>query len=226
MPKPSPSEGAGPELRPTSSIRQYRAADRADVYRVCLLTGDAGTDATGLYLDETVVADIYAGPYLELEPDLSFVVDTDRGVEGYIIGTADTRQFVRRYREHWLPGFADRHARPAAALGVALGTELSLAEEMADRGYRPENMLIDEVDEFPAHLHINLLPSLQGQGLGRELIRTLLAALRERGVAAVHLGVSPTNASASAFYRRLGFTELGSSTPEHPLFGIRTDAPV
>jgi ribosomal protein S18 acetylase RimI-like enzyme len=97
---------------------------------------------------------------------------------------------------------------------------------MTDRGYRPENMLIDEVDAFPAHLHINLLPSVQGQGLGRELIRTMLTALRERGIPAVHLGVSATNVSASAFYRRLGFTELASSTPEHPLFGIRTDAPV
>jgi len=209
-----------------SSIRLARSDDQADVYRVCLLTGNAGSDATGLYRDNTVVADIYAGPYLALEPELSFVVETDRGVEGYVIATADTRRFVERYRELWLPGFATRHPRPAPASGTESGTALSVADEMTERGYRPEGMLIDEVDEFPAHLHINLLPSLQGQGLGRELIRTILAALRERGVTAVHLGVSPSNSAASAFYRRLGFTELASSTPEHPLFGIRTDASV
>lgn len=151
-----------------------------------------------------------------------------------MVATADTRRFIERYRAEWLPGFAERHARPAAAGQSGTdqqGTEptgsvLSVAEEMTDRGYRPENMLIAELDEFPAHLHINLMPSLQGQGFGRELIRTILAALRERGVGAVHLGVAPTNVAAIAFYRRLGFTELASSTPAHPLFGIRTDAAV
>lgn len=212
----------GADESPESSIRLARADDRAAVSRVCLLTADAGSDATGLYLDDTVVADIYAGPYLELEPELSFVVDTDRGVEGFIVGTADTRQFVERYRAEWLPGFARRHARPVPLPGA----ELSIAEEMTDRGYRPENMLIDELDDFPAHLHINLLPTLQGQGLGRQLIRTMLAALRERGIGAVHLGVASSNTSAIAFYRRLGFTELASSTPAHPLYGIRTDASV
>jgi ribosomal protein S18 acetylase RimI-like enzyme len=229
---PASRESVSHDGRPASSIRLYQTADQADVYRVCLLTGNSGTDATGLYLDDTVVADIYAGPYLELEPELAFVVETERGVEGYAIATAHTKQFIERFREEWLPGFAKRHARPAANPAANPSDEpgenprpaLSVAEEMTERGYRPENMLIDEVDEFPAHLHINLLPSLQGQGLGRELIRTILAALREHGADAVHLGVSPSNTSASAFYRRLGFTELASSSPERPLFGIRTDA--
>ena len=38
-------------------------------------------------------------------------------------------------------------------------------------------------EDYPAHLHIDLLPEVQGQGWGRLLIATLVDALRERGVA-------------------------------------------
>ena len=62
--------------------------------------------------------------------------------------------------------------------------------------------------EYPAHMHIDLLPRLQGQGLGRALIETLADALRERGVPGLHLGVSTENPGAIAFYHRVGFVTL------------------
>jgi GNAT superfamily N-acetyltransferase len=65
-------------------------------------------------------------------------------------------------------------------------------------------------DTYPAHLHIDLLPELQGQGWGRRLIDTLVAALRERGVTGLHLASSSDNAGAIAFYPRVGFTPLPS----------------
>ena len=65
-------------------------------------------------------------------------------------------------------------------------------------------------DDHPAHLHIDLLPELQGQGWGRRLIDTLAGALRERGVSGLHLVASADNTGALAFYARLGFTPLPS----------------
>jgi ribosomal protein S18 acetylase RimI-like enzyme len=60
----------------------------------------------------------------------------------------------------------------------------------------------------PAHLHIDMLPRLQGRGLGRSLLDHLFAGLRSAGADAVHLGVSPENTNAIAFYERLGFDVL------------------
>lgn len=78
--------------------------------------------------------------------------------------------------------------------------------------------------EYPAHLHIDLLPVVQGGGVGRRLIATLLDELRRRGVRGVHLGVDPQNVGAAAFYERLGFERLPS--PEGSVrYGIRI-APV
>ena len=52
--------------------------------------------------------------------------------------------------------------------------------------------------EYPAHLHIDLLPELQGQGWGRRLIDTLVAALRERGVRGpAPRGIRPTTPARS-----------------------------
>jgi len=192
-------------------IRPYRDADYTGISRVCLLTALAGKDATGVYSSDGLVADIFARPYVFLEPELAFVVD-DGQVSGYILGVADTRRFVERYRTEWLPGFAMRYDRPSATT--------TPDEGMRHLGFTPERMLIDEVDEYPAHLHIDVLPHLQGSGLGRRLIETLVSSLRERGIRGLHLGLDPANTSAAAFYDHLGFQKLASGTPDEPLYGM------
>jgi len=196
-----------------SLIRPYRESDRADVAEICLKTGDGGQDATGMHGSDELLADIFALPYVDLEPETCFVVDTGERASGYIVCAADTRGFVERYRSDWVPAFAAKHG----------GAGLS---PMIEIGLDPDRMIIEELDEYPAHLHIDLLPELQGQGMGRRLMRTLLTALRERGVPGVHLGVSPSNTGAVAFYKRLGFFPLPSDAGEGSLLGIRTDAVV
>jgi ribosomal protein S18 acetylase RimI-like enzyme len=61
---------------------------------------------------------------------------------------------------------------------------------------------------YPSHLHVDLLPRLQGQGWGRRLVDTLVERLRAAGSTGLHLGVATANTGAQAFYRAVGFTEL------------------
>ena len=74
--------------------------------------------------------------------------------------------------------------------------------------HQPERMLVPEVADHPAHLHIDLLPSHQGGGFGRRLMTEFLTALGRAGVARVHLGMATSNTRARAFYDRLGFREI------------------
>ncbi len=201
-----------------SSIRPYRPTDRDDVYDVCVRTGAAGQDATGLYSDDALLPDIFAGPYVAYEPDLAFVVDTGERVAGYVIGVADSRAFARWYDDNWLPGFRRAHPLDAAPD--------DREREVIGWGLDAADSIVPEIDSYPAHLHIDLLPELQGQGFGRRLIRRMLAALHERGVPGVFLRVSSANTSALGFYRRLGFHELPSSRPSSPVLAIATDAEV
>jgi len=197
-------------------LRLYRPTDHADVYDVCLRTGDSGGDATGVFRDDTLLPDIYAGPYLALQPDLAFVIDTGERVSGYLLAAQDSRAFAERYRAEWLPEFAARHP--------LVEPPVTAEDRLVRVGHHPESALGPDQDRYPAHLHIDLLPELQRQGWGRVLVRTLLEELRRRNVPGVQLAYGERNAGAGVFYRRLGFHPL-PSTPENGLaLALESDA--
>lgn len=209
------------------AIRPYRPADRAQLADICLKTAAGGGDATGVYSDDTLMPEVFALPYVEYAPDLAFVVaEREPGEErvlGYVLGVADTAAFIDWYAREWAPGFRARHPSP----GPPTGARPAFTEaDLVDAGGDPERMRIAELDDYPAHLHIDLLPELQGQGWGRRLIATLCDALAARGVTRVHLGMDPANTGARAFYERLGFHELPSSRADAPLLGRSTEAPI
>jgi len=136
-----------------------------------------------------------------LEPDLAFVVEDDGGVVGYVLGTADTPTFVRRFREEWLPTVAAAYPPPA-------GEPATPDEFMAYLLHNPERMIVPAVADWPAHVHIDLLPPYQGRGLGRALMETFVDALRKAGVPGLHLSMLTVNTRARAFYDKLGFEVL------------------
>jgi len=59
--------------------------------------------------------------------------------------------------------------------------------------------------EYPAHLHINIMPDFQRMGLGGELIDELLCHLNGKGVPRLHLGTNDANKKACNFYKKFGF---------------------
>lgn len=72
-------------------------------------------------------------------------------------------------------------------------------------------MLIEQIDEYPAHLHIDLLPEAQRRGAGRALIETMADDLVQRAVPGVHLVAVTANAGAQAFYPRVGFAPIAQN---------------
>ena len=183
------------------AIRPYRLEDRDALYDICMRTGDAGGDARGVYRDQDLLPDLFAGPYATLEPDLAFVLDDGGRAVGYVVGTSDTERFVREFRAEWLPTVADRHPLPGGEPGTPDAVMTAFL-------HQPELMLNPALAEYPAHLHIDLLPDYQGRGYGRTLLTTLFAALDKAGAKRVHLVMSTANTGARAFYDRVGFHEI------------------
>ena len=185
-----------------SKIRPYRPSDRDAVYDICIRTGDAGQDATATYDDPNILPEIFAGPYVTLEPEFAFMLadDDDRAV-GYILGVPDTERFALRFATEWLPTVADRYP-------PLEGPPATRDEIMRDILHHPGRMVIPMLAAYPAHLHIDVLPEHQRSGFGRELVLTLVDALRAAGVPAVHLGMVTSNVAARAFYDRVGFHVL------------------
>src|SRR5262252_8324639 len=85
-------------------VRPYQASDLNDLYRICLLTGDGGNDATSMFEDPWILGHIVAAPYGLFEPSLAFVAEDELGVGGYIVGALDSRSFERRLEADWRTG--------------------------------------------------------------------------------------------------------------------------
>ena len=184
-------------------IRPFQPGDEAALSDICLKTADAGADATGILDDDGLWAEIWVLPYVVRHPELAFVVETDDGrAAGYIVGAPDTEEFEAWFRDEWWPRFAERWPLP--------DVERSRQDGVLNYAYGRRPGGEPYAEQYPAHLHIDLLPELQGQGWGRQLVERLIAALQERKVSGLHLVASGDNTGAIAFYPRVGFEPIPS----------------
>lgn len=184
-------------------IRPFPPGDEPALAEICVKTADAGADGTGIFADDRIWAEIFVLPYVARHPDLAFVVEADDGrVVGYVVATPDTDGFEDWFHDHWWPERGARWPRP--------DTETSRQDGTLIYAYSRRSGVEPYAAEHPAHLHIDLLPELQGQGWGRRLIETVVIALRERGVQGLHLVASAENSGALAFYPRVGFDPIPS----------------
>ncbi|MCL2043630.1 MAG: GNAT family N-acetyltransferase [Treponema sp.] len=60
--------------------------------------------------------------------------------------------------------------------------------------------------DYPAHLHIDLLPNIQRKGIGRILINTLFDELTQKKVSGLYLNVGSSNTGAIIYYKKMGFS--------------------
>jgi len=183
------------------AIRPALADDRQALSRICLLTANAGTDASDLYADPEYPGLVWSVPYLQFAPENCFVLADGQEVVGYVVGTPDTATYERRLDEAWWPVLADKYTDRTTTGASDSG--------VLDRIREPRYSDPGIIQAYPAHLHINLLPQAQSGGWGRRMIETELDSLRKSGAPAVHLGLSLTNDRALGFYQHLGFSEIG-----------------
>lgn len=179
------------------NIRNYHPSDLTTLYRICLWTGKSGNDASQLYEDPDLLGHFYLGPYALLEPDLCFVLTADKAPCGYIIGTYDSKEFYRKCEKEWFPILREKYKLPAE-------DDISKAASiirLIHQGHKPKTELL----EYPAHLHIDILPIAQGKGLGRKLIEIFINQLKRKNITALHFEVGKTNKNAIAFYSHIGF---------------------
>ena len=185
-------------------VRQARPGYEPGAYYVCLKTGNHGQDGEPFYRDDPdALGRIFVGPYLKLEPELSRVLEDEQGICGYALGALDSRTFYARYDSEWRPRLCSEFAAPHGD-----PSHWTRVEQVHDAYHHPDYFCPEPYQNYPSHLHIDLLPRAQGRGYGRRMIEQVLDMLRERGSPGAHLGVSLLNSRARAFYAHLGFSEL------------------
>ena len=189
------------------TVRKFQEEDRPGLYHVCLATGDSGASAVHLYNQKEMLGEIYVGPYLSFQPDLSFTL-IHEGVSGYALAALDTRSFENTLSKEWWPLILEKYS--ARSPENFNEREKNLFTYIQNPPLRPEEV----VQQYPSHLHIDLLEKAQGRGIGKAMMLLVLDTLREQGSKGVHLGMGAKNTRAFTFYTKLGFTLLDQNDDE------------
>jgi len=183
-------------------IRLASLTDERTLYNICIITGDSGKDATGIFDQPDLLGDIWVGPYLHLSPNHCYVVQSDDGVPlGYSIETLDTTSFETVTDALWWPAKQDVYSKP----DIAKKDMWSRDERIAHLIHNPLRSPTEFLDEYPSHAHINLVPEMQGKGWGKKLMEAMEGSLSSARSQGVHLILSAKNLNALAFYKALGY---------------------
>ena len=172
---------------------------------ICYKTGYMGEDMTGrdLFNDKLLFGYLFCLYYPRYEPENGFVaVDTDKGkVAGYILGTCDTLNQRKKLilKMGW-----------RIFLRIIFVTIWNYPETIRSlfqfAGNIRTKVGFDQISrEYPAHLHINILPGYQRMGIGEKLLNTFEDNIRHcaRGI---HLATTDENIKATPFYHKNGYT--------------------
>ena len=196
--------GMTPSIPSPFRLRPTQAGDTAGAYSVCLKTGNFGQDGEPFYRDDPdALGRVFVGPYLAYEPELGRILEDDQGICGYVLAAMDSHAFYARYEAEWRPELCRAYPAPTGDPGG-----WNRVQQIHQVYHHPDYFCPEPYDQYPSHVHIDLLPRAQGRGLGRAMMAEVLGLLRQRGSPGAHLGVSLPNVSAQGFYRKLGFQPL------------------
>jgi len=193
---------------PDHRLRPATEADLPALYAVCLKTGDSGKDGTHLQDDPTLLGKFFVGPYVMLEPELAFAVESPDGVAGYLLGALDTARFNARCEAEWLTPLRREVRDPGADRST-----WQKSDWVRRLIHAPGFDLPDWLTAYPAHAHIDLLPEVRGHGIGSAAMRHMMLRLKALGAPGLHLQVMPANVEGRRFYEKLGFAVI-RETPD------------
>jgi ribosomal protein S18 acetylase RimI-like enzyme len=200
---------------PTIGIRTARLEDEPDLIDICHRTGNPRIEPYLFGLR-------WCLDYLWHDTENCFVAvdhNTNR-VVGYIIGTLDSAAQVKRFNSIMRPKIK-RHFRH-----MRNKTIHDLTFYVTNR-FINQGVLNNLFTEYPAHLHINLLPEYQRGGIGGKLLSAYEDNLRKKGIPGYHLGVAASNQVGISFYRKQGLDQLQTipkfGKPLALIFGRKLD---
>ena len=182
------------------TLRVPVPADLQALGRVAYATGFFGKSAARYLPDERLFTLLWIWPYLHGGGGhASLIALSSQGPLGYILGASNPNTYATAF---------------VAALALAglatLGGEVKQPLQSWRYPIRSLRFPTPHANPqlYPAHLHINLLSTARGLGLGSHLLEQHLEKLRREGVAGVQLSTTKENGAALGLYRKFGFKVL------------------
>ncbi|HPX32526.1 MAG TPA: GNAT family N-acetyltransferase [Erysipelotrichaceae bacterium] len=138
---------------------------------------------------------LYIDYYTEFSKENCFVAINCKNNEivGYIISEVD----FHRYKQHMITYYTPQ------AKAINKEFEQIIKEEV--ESYVPF------INKYDAHLHMDVKPSYQHQGIGTMMLQYLFNHLKNIGCKGVMLSVSKSNERANNFYEKHGMKIIGEN---------------
>ena len=168
------------------TVEEYRSEWRDVLRAIHMATASEKARADRKHGEMSLA--LYCDEYLDHETAY-VLLDEDRIPRGYILCAKDARIWAE-------------NMKPYAEKIIALGPPYDQRAISALKEYELA------YEEYPAHLHIDILEEYTGNHHGSMLMETLLERLRKDRVKGVCLGVAKANQRAYGFYRHFGFEVL------------------
>lgn len=190
-------------------VRHYQDADLQDLIHIFRETCDSSLKFEPVW---TIGSYHWCRPYPILSPSTCFVLDDGSGrAVGYILGTPSTKSFLGRWKSEYLPAIQDElkclpNTDKESSDDPKAETLLNLLQSDPHKAIYSD--YVSYLESYPGHLHIDILPSHQRGGYGKQLIQRFLGAMKNEGCTGVYLGMVSSNDGAARFYDRCGFRRL------------------
>lgn len=169
-------------------IRRYKESDKENVRFVCL---NSNGPCSMKERKQHFILTTYCDYFIEKEPDNCFVaVDENDKAVGYILCAENYNKFRKTFGKEYLSRFRKHE------LSYRITALASTFIQFVHR------------KEYPAHMHIDILPEYQRMGLGHKLVDALSENLKEKGIKGVCLTTWANNKKGVGFYKKFGFTQL------------------
>ena len=185
-------------MKTNIDIRSYKVDDRKEVQGICIATGPGEAKEQKAFQD--ILLTVFCNYYIDQEAENCFVAAEEEKVVGYVLCAEDSKAWAKTFQEKYVSNTEDSEIK-AFSQGVMVSP-------------------LKYVEEYPAHLHIDILADYQRMGIGSRLMDTLISHLKSKEVPGVMFSVASDNEKGINFYNKYGFKLLGK-TPHEIVMGMK-----
>lgn len=188
---------------PDIKIKIASAEDFISIKNICCLTGNNGNP-----IEESrwkFFGDFWIGPYEKYFSEWSFVaLNHSNEILGYLVGCPDNlKKNFNIYQVRLMLKFLAKKYTFNSDVKRLFKRFFHL-EASPEKSFSSD--ILNQIKyEYPAHLHINLLPEARGQSIGHFLLQAFEEKLRTENIKGIHVfcGKGPT-----PYYFKEGFKTL------------------
>ncbi len=198
-------------------IRPYGRKDQEIVRHICCETALVGNPIDPVFNDREIFADLIVKYYLQKEPENAFVVESESGVVGYLIGSTHSNS------DFGIVKFG-LHAVSKILVKAISGKYKNSPQnaEFIKRIFR--GGLSPKHPKNAAHLHINILPDFRNQGFGTEMLKRFYAQAQDAGLNCVYEMVFAHPGKTEKYFIEAGFSIFDKRPSD--FFGDHLPGPV